>query len=257
MMRRGFAAVAVVAMVGMSAAGCGRAAGYGRPAATAQDDKDYAGTYRVPERLGADGTTIVVGDPGAKMSVRLYEDPRCPVCERFEMSGGAPELRRASVRREVRLEYTLASFLDERLGGSGSRKAVNALRAAVEVGKFAEYHDVLYAQQPAESIDGFTDARLLELAGRVEGLRGPAFDSAVRTMKYRSFVSAAEKAYERAGGTKEPKGPGTPTVVINDVRIPVEYNGVLFDSSRFGRLLTAIRQAPDTWNDEIFSKRGA
>ncbi|WP_236053064.1 DsbA family protein [Streptomyces musisoli] len=266
MMRRGFAAAVAVAVVGVSGTGCGGrdhapypgpGGGHGRPTATARAVKEYAGTYEVPERLAADGTTIVVGDSEAPVTVRLYEDPRCPVCEEFEISGGAPQLRLASVRREVKIEYTLASFLDGRLGGSGSRKAVNALRAALDAGRFAEYHDVLYAHQPEESVDGFTDARLLELAGRVEGLRGPAFDSAVKTMKYRSFVSAAQKVYERAGGAKEPNGPGTPTAEINEVRIPAEYNGVLFDGDVFGRLLTEIRQAPDTWNDKVFARRGA
>jgi len=155
---------------------------------------------------------------------RLPEDPRCPVCEEFESTGAAPTVRGATVRGEVRTEYTLASFLDDRLGGSGSEKAVNALRAALDEGKFAEYHDVLYANQPEETEDGFTDARLLELAGRVKGLRTPAFDSAVQTMKYHDFVTASEKAYQRAGGTADPRGPGTPTMDINDVRVPAKYS---------------------------------
>jgi protein-disulfide isomerase len=199
----------------------------------------------VPERLGNDGTTVVVGDPAAPVRVHLYEDPRCPVCEEFESTGG-PELRAAVMRREVRAEYTLASFLDDRLGGNGSKKAVNALRAALDAGKFAEYHQVLYANQPEEIVDGFTDAYLLQLAGRVEGLRSPSFDSAVKTMKYRDFVRTSEGAYERA---EEPRGPGTPTVVINDVRIPLDYSGILYDPSLLRNLLNMIRNRPDEWQD--------
>lgn len=138
-------------------------------------------------------------------------------------------------------------FLDDRLGGSGSKKAVNALRAALEEGKFVEYHEVLYANQPEESLDGFTDAHLLELAGQVEGLRGPEFNAAVKSMKYRSFVTASEEEYERAGGAKDPKGPGTPTAVINDKRIPAEYNGLLFDSDAFAELLREIHARPWEW----------
>lgn len=101
-------------------------------------------------------------------------------------------MRKATLARDAVTEYTLGSFLDDRVGGSGSKKAVNALRAALEAGKFAEYHEVLYAHQPEEAVDGFTDAYLLELAGQVDGLRGPAFDSAVKSMKYRAFVTASE-----------------------------------------------------------------
>ncbi|MGY4964206.1 DsbA family protein [Streptomyces sp. 900105245] len=257
MMRRGFAAAVAVAVVGMSVAGCG--SGYhpskgehGAPAATFTAHPAYAGLSEVPERLEADGTTVTVGDPDAPVTVRLYEDPRCPVCEEFETEGGAPQLREATIRRETRVQYTLASFLDDRLGGSGSKKAVNALRAALDAGKFAEYHDLLYANQPEESVDGFTDARLLALAGQVDGLRGPEFDSAVRTMKYRSFVTAAEKRYEKAGGEKDPRGPGTPTAEIEGVRIPAQYNGLLFDGKVFGKLLSDIRTRPRQWQDIPF-----
>jgi protein-disulfide isomerase len=245
---RGLAAAVAVAVVGVSAVGCGSRgepaeAKNGRPAPAYQALSD------VPERLGNDGTTIMVGDPAAPVTVHLYEDPRCPVCKDFETGGGAPRLRAATIRREARTEYTLASFLDDRLGGAGSRKAVNALRAALDKGRFAEYHDVLYAHQPEESVDGFTDAFLLKLAARVPGLRGPDFDSAVKTMKYRSFVDQAEEVYEEAGGAQDPHGPGTPTAEIDDVRIPAEYNAVLFDGDAFAGLLTKIRTHPEQWHD--------
>jgi protein-disulfide isomerase len=170
----------------------------------------YGGMEGVPEKLNADGTTITVGDPQASVTVHLYEDPRCPVCEEFETGGGAPALQTETVQRNTKTEYTLASFLVDRLEGSGSKKAVNALRAALEEGKFAEYHTVLYQNQPEESVDGFTDAHLLEPASQVQGLRGPEFDAAVKSMKYRDFVTASEKVYERAGGKNDPAGPGPP-----------------------------------------------
>ncbi|MFF8195424.1 DsbA family protein [Streptomyces bobili] len=225
----------------LTLAGCGERAAEAKPA--------FESAEELPEKLGKDGTTIVVGDPGATVTVHLYEDPRCPVCEEFETTGGSPELRKAMLDRRARTEYTLASFLDDRVGGSGSKKAVNALRAALEEGKFVEYHEVLYANQPEESVDGYTDAYLLELAGQVEGLSGPEFNAAVKNMKYASFVTASEKAYERAGGTRDPKGPGTPTAVINGKQIPLEYSGLLYDSEAFARLLQAIHDKPWEWED--------
>lgn len=233
MVRRGRWAVLCAAAV-LVLAGCGQRSGFG-------------GAHELPERLADDGVTVLVGDPAARTKVQLYEDPRCPVCEEFETGGGSPALRKAMLGGRVRTEYTLASFLDDRVGGSGSKKAVNALRAALEEGKFVEYHEVLYANQPEESVDGFTDARLLELAGKVDGLRGADFDAAVRTMKYRAFVTASEWAYERAGGAADPAGPGTPTAVINDKRIPTAFNGVLFDRGSFTDLLQMIHDRPEEW----------
>ncbi|MFJ8085212.1 thioredoxin domain-containing protein [Streptomyces sp. NPDC096205] len=208
----------------------------------------YGSPEEVPEKLAADGTTIVVGDPSAPVTVHLYEDPRCPFCEEFE-TGGAAQLREATLRKKAVAEYTLASFLDDRVGGGGSKRAVNALRAALEAGKFAEYHKVLYAHQPEEAVDGFTTAYLLELADEVDGLRSPAFDSAVENMKYRAFVAASQKAYQRVGGTKEPEGPGTPTAVINDVRLPPNFTSLIFDGDAFAGLLEGIQDNPDDWQD--------
>jgi protein-disulfide isomerase len=253
MMRGGrFAVAMTAALLGVALAGCGQRY---EPEADRTNQAvavAYSSLGDVPEELAADGIRIVVGDPKAPVVVHLYEDPRCPYCEEFESTGGGPELRQATIRRETRTEYTLASFLDDRVGGAGSKKAVNALRAALEEGKFAEYHQVLYANQPEEVVDGFTDAYLLELAGRVEGLRGPAFDSAVKTMKYREFVTASQRAYELYGGTAEPEGPGTPTAVIDNVRVPAEYNGLILDAELFSELLEQIRKEPAQWREMKF-----
>lgn len=164
----------------------------------------------VPETLDADGTTIHVGRKTAVGAMHVYEDPRCPVCKHFEDSAGARELRDTTESGGVRTDYTLASFLDDGLGGGGSKRAVNALRAALAEGRFVAYHEVLYAYQPEESVDGFTTARLLALASKVDGLRGPAFDKAVRTMRYADFVAASELAVEQDGIR------GTPSFFFND-----------------------------------------
>ncbi|MET8038129.1 thioredoxin domain-containing protein [Streptomyces sp. NPDC005345] len=220
-------------------AGCGQKAAQAKPA--------FESAGKLPEKLAKDGTTILVGDPDARMTVHLYEDPRCPYCEEFETTGGSPELREMMLDHRAKAEYTLASFLDDRLGGGGSKRAVNALRAALEEGKFVEYHEVLFANQPEESVDGYTNTYLLELASQVKDLDGPEFRAAVKNMKYRSFVTASERAYETVGGAKEPEGPGTPTAVINDKRIPMKYNGLLLNRTAFANLLQQISDKPWDW----------
>lgn len=196
------------------------------------------GAEALREELAADGTTIVVGDPDAAVTVKVYEDPRCPVVEDFEATGG-PVLREKLTRGEVRAEYTFASFKDDALGGDGSKRAVNALRAALEADRFAEYHAVLFeSAEVIELGDGFTTASLLGLADRVEGLRGKEFDEAVRTMKYEEFVTASEEAFETAGSADAPVE-GTPTVVVDGAPFTGDMFGLLFDEQAFGRLLDA------------------
>ncbi|WP_351234293.1 thioredoxin domain-containing protein [Streptomyces sp. NPDC002133] len=221
--------------------GCGQAGQVEVPGAAA-----YAGIEELPEKLSENGTTIIVGDPKAPMTVHLYEDPRCPVVEEFEAYGGASVLRELTELGRVKTEYTFASFRDDRMGGGGSKRAVNALRAALEAGKFAEYHDVLFQHQPEAEVDGYTTEYLLELAGKVDGLRSPAFDTAVKTMKYRAFVTQSEETYENADGP-DPLGPGTPTAVINGRQVPETLYWVLFDRQEFTRLLVEIEHDPGQW----------
>ncbi|MER6523168.1 DsbA family protein [Streptomyces sp. NPDC060334] len=205
--------------------------------------KAYANASELPEALSTDGTTIMVGDPNAKMVVRLYEDPRCPVVADFE-SSGAKAIRTHTIQRQTRTEYVFASFKDDRLGGDGSQRAVNALRAALDAQKFTEYHAVLMAdQEEAEASDGYTTQRLLSLADEVPGLRSEAFDTAVSTMKYSDFVTASLTAYRQTG--EDPIGPGTPSVAINTTMLTGELYDDLFDEEVLTGVLTAVERAPE------------
>ncbi|MBV7672858.1 DsbA family protein [Streptomyces halstedii] len=208
LVKRAIQAIAIATVLGLSLAGCGTRTGYA-------NDAD------IPESLGTDGTSIVVGDEDADTTVRLFEDLRCPACQEFETQGAGAELNKLTQKGSVQVHYTLASFLDDKLGGNGSKKAANALRAALEEGKFVEYHQVLYAHQPDEALDGFTDGFLLKMASRVEGLRGPDFDAAVRTMRYQDFVTASEKAYQESSAY------GTPSLQLSGVKLPEFERGYL------------------------------
>ncbi|MGW7195967.1 DsbA family protein [Streptomyces chryseus] len=183
----------------------------------------YSAAADLPEALSDDGTTVVVGNPRAPRVVRVYEDMRCPVCGEFEVEGASADLRELTLLGDVRTEYVLASFLDDRLGGSGSKRAANALRAALEQDRFVEYHAVLFANQPAEATDGYTDDFLLRMASQVPGLRGPAFDSAVKKGEYDRFVYAAQQEYATSAG-----GRGTPAMDVDGKPLPDGERGVLF-----------------------------
>ncbi|MGW7456942.1 DsbA family protein [Streptomyces sp. NPDC054797] len=223
--RRGFLAGAAAIAAASSVGAC-------TPRGERGDLLDVSASAELPaaaESLAADGTTIVLGDPGAALAVRLYEDPSCPACEEFETQGTGPYLKRAARNGGLQLQFTLGSFL-----GPGSKHAVNALRAAVDRGRFAEYHDVLYRHQAsARKAGGFTRDRLLALAVLVEGLRGPEFDAAVRETGHREFVEASDEAL-RASSVK-----GTPTMAINGTVVPTENQALYTDRSRLYRHLRA------------------
>ncbi|MER5810729.1 thioredoxin domain-containing protein [Streptomyces sp. NPDC002033] len=203
----------------------------------------YAAITDLPEVLMPDGTTIAVGDPDAETVVRLFEDPRCPVVADFEASG-ARAISAHTLRHRTRTEYTLASFKDDRLGGDGSKRAVNALRAALDAQRFTEFHSVLMAHQAeVEASGGYTTERLLALAALVPGLRGESFDSAVSTMKYSAFVTASQAAYQEAGD--DPVGPGTPAFAINRVLLGSEEFDDFFDEGSTAKVLSVVEKTPE------------
>ncbi|WP_435131413.1 DsbA family protein [Actinacidiphila sp. bgisy144] len=192
------------------------------------------GTGRaIPARLEADGTTVTVGDPAAAHTLTVYEDPRCPICEQFEQANAA-QIQALEAAGKIRVQYTFASFIDQNSGGGGSKRAVNALRAALAAsadgGGFVALHTLVYQYQPNEQTDGFTADFLLQLAGKVPGLRSAAFDAAVRGQKYASFVSASENAFIKSGAG------GTPMVKIDGDK--VSNDDGIFDATSFRKILS-------------------
>lgn len=222
------AAVAAAALLGGAVAGCG--AGGGAGSDTAASDLSAVRTSPIADRLAklpaaVDGAKVVVGRPGAPRTVQVLVDPRCGACAQFEAAGGETLLKLAD-EGKVRIEYLLASFLDQG-GASGSVKAVNALRASVDAGKFAEYHAAVFASQPKGR---FTDELLLRIAERVPGLRGEAFDRAVAEGTHTGWVGGAEKAFEATGMR------GTPAVLVEGKPVGAK-DGSMFDAAGFARTL--------------------
>ncbi|MEU5719007.1 thioredoxin domain-containing protein [Streptomyces sp. NPDC020403] len=191
--------LALAAVIGLIAANAGK---------SGKDSQ--AGPAVTPSgATGKDGLAIQVGADDAPSTLTVWEDFRCPVCAQFENAFRKTITDMADSGR-IKVEYHLATIIDGNLGGDGSLRAGNAAACAQDVGKFAPYHDVLYRNQPAETDDAFGEnSRLIELAGKVEGLDTPAFRSCVQDGTHDSWVQKSDKAFA-AGGFQ-----GTPTVLLN------------------------------------------
>jgi protein-disulfide isomerase len=202
----------VVAAVLVAAAGIGIAVGR-----AGEDSADDAAGRPVvaPRGVPAGGVTISDGPADARGVLTVYEDFRCPYCHQVEVALG-PVIHQLADSGRIRVEYHIASFLDGRLGGNGSRRAANAAACAQDAGLFRPYHDLLFAEQPEESDDAFADRdHLLDLASRVDGLRGPAFDGCVTDATYAPWVDHVEDRFA-AGDVR-----GTPTLTLNGQPVTV------------------------------------
>ncbi|MFC8421031.1 thioredoxin domain-containing protein [Streptomyces sp. NPDC057236] len=172
------------------------------------DESEASGPVVAPSgALGKDGLAIPVGKESAKATLTVWEDFRCPACKVFEQNY-SPTIHELTESGLLKVEYHLVTLIDNGLGGTGSRDAANAAACAQDAGKFAAYHDVLFENQPPESDDAFADdGKLIELAGKVDGLDTPAFRACVEDGTHNSWVAKSHEAFRKGGFS------GTPTVM--------------------------------------------
>ncbi|MFE3578353.1 thioredoxin domain-containing protein [Streptomyces vinaceus] len=74
--------------------------------------------------------TVPYGKADARNVLSVWLDPRCPYCAGVE-TGLGQTFREEADAGTFRVEYHFATFLDGALGGKGSKRALNALGAAV------------------------------------------------------------------------------------------------------------------------------
>ncbi|MEU9114423.1 thioredoxin domain-containing protein [Streptomyces sp. NPDC048483] len=169
---------------------------------------------------GAKGTTIVIGKPAAKNTVSLFEDPRCPGCAGFEQNVGA------TVEKDIKdgkykAAYHMGTFLDGNLKGTGSKNALSALGAALNVSPdaFLKYKYALFSKEyhPDETgPDKFADdSYLIEVADTVPALKGnAAFRKAVTGGTYDRWALEMSDEFNSHKDVTS-----TPTIKVNDTVI--------------------------------------
>ncbi|MGX6605948.1 DsbA family protein [Micromonosporaceae bacterium Da 78-11] len=170
----------------------------------AGQQKTDASKLTTPSVAVDESTAFAVGS--GPVVVDLYEDFMCPVCNAFETRTG-PTIKQLVADNKVTVRYHPVSILDRASNGTKySTRAGGAAAAAAVDGKFIEYHDVLYANQPEENSDGLTDAKLIEL-GKSVGL-GDSFATAVDDQTYDTWVGKATDTFSSRGFSV------TPTIVV-------------------------------------------
>ncbi|MDT0344683.1 DsbA family protein [Streptomyces litchfieldiae] len=152
---------------------------------------------------------VVVGESDAPVTLAVYEDFRCPACGQFE-SSFRDTINELTDAGTLKVDYHLVTIIDGNMGGNGSKFAANAALCARDAGKFREYHDVLFENQPAESDDAFADkARLIDLAGDVEGLDTETFRTCVQEGSHDDWVEGSNTGFLNSDYN------ATPTVLLN------------------------------------------
>lgn len=194
----------------------------------ANQSKNDAGGTAKPSVAVDGGTAFAVGT--GPVTIDLYEDFMCPICKNFEVQSG-DTIDQLVADKKVTVRYHMVAILDDSSNGTKySTRASAAAAAAAQDGKFDQYHDTLYDNQPAENSDGLTDAKLIEL-GKSIGL-GDTFATAVNDKTYVAWVATVTDQFSSRGFT------GTPTVVVNGKQL-TGANGAVPTSDDLTKAVTA------------------
>ncbi|MEU2871433.1 thioredoxin domain-containing protein [Streptomyces olivoreticuli] len=168
---------------------------------------------------GDNGNEIVIGDAKAKETLTVYEDVRCPVCAVFEQNSGE-QLRKDVKDGRYKVRFVMVNFIDDSpAGGTGSKNAVSALGAALNVGPeaFVQYKEALYSKQnhPDERDDAYSDdKKLIEVAQQVPALKGNKdFEKNVTDRTYAKWGLEMGKLFGKNGIN------GTPTLLHGDKKL--------------------------------------
>jgi protein-disulfide isomerase len=167
---------------------------------------------------GAVGDSITVGKATAPVTVDLYEDFICPVCQQFEKTNGTTIAQLAS-SGQAKFRYHMLNFLSANSSPAGySRRAANAGAAAEAAGHFTAFHKLLYDNQPAEGSAGLSNAQLISY-GKKAGITAATFADAVNKGTYNGWVDQVTDNASKDNVT------GTPTVKIGNKTISMKVNG--------------------------------
>lgn len=148
------------------------------------------------------------GNKNAKVKIVEFLDFRCPFCDRF-FKDTEPQLLKEYVDSGKAVFYVRHyQFL-----GPASVVAGNASECANEQGKFWEFHDYLYKNQPPESDTSlYTTDKLTDVASGL-GINADQFRGCLDSKKYDKNVADDLAAGQKAGVN------GTPTVFINGLPV--------------------------------------
>lgn len=174
---------------------------------------------------GKDGTTVVIGKDTAEKTLAVYEDPRCPVCAHFEQALG-PTIKKDLDEGKYKLQFVGATFLDNNLQGEGSRKALSAMGAALNVSPeaFLAYKEALYSAEfhPEETEDKFKDdAYLIKVANTVDALKdNKTFQNDVKNGTFDKWALAMSDKFGEDSEKYDLSG--TPSLVMDGKKVTTD-----------------------------------
>ena len=210
-------------------------------AVVAKNNKQTGASAKLPTGVTKTDLGASYGNPkpGAP-TVEVFEDFQCPACGMFEPVNGNRLVQWAK-EGKLKLVWHPAAFLDDAKAAenqaagnpNSSKRATAAWGCAVDAGKAAEYHSIIFKNQPKTEGQGYSDITLLTLGSQVvPSNKLKTFADCVNNGTYMDWAIASNQLFNNRGISS------TPTVIINGKEQKAE---VVFDPT--GKALLAAIEA--------------
>lgn len=150
----------------------------------------------------------VKGNSNAKVTIVEFADFRCPFCEQFFTNTESQLLQDYVNTGKVKFAFRNFAFL-----GPASVVAADAAECANDQGKFWDFHDYLYKNQPSESDTSMYNTDTLTQAAVSLGMNGDTFRSCLDNKTDETKANADLSDGQKAGVS------GTPSFFINGISL--------------------------------------
>lgn len=169
------------------------------------------GSGTTPAGVTATGA-VRVGDPNAKVVVRVVADLQCPACKQFEKINA--KVLEDAAENGTAIEYDVISFLDRASSTQYSSRAANASYcvAGQDHSKYQGWFAAMFEQQPAEGGKGLPDGKLIEIA-KSAGYTDPSVAQCITDRTYDTYLR--DKTEQVLNGDVN----ATPTVFVNGKKL--------------------------------------
>ena len=164
------------------------------------------------------------------VSIRIYLDYFCPVCNAFETANKS-QITGWLKKGAATIEIHPISFLDR--SSLGTRYSSRAANAGGCVANYAPddywaFTEEMYVKQPAESTVGLSNAQIIAVAKTAKVHNLSQVSSCINDEKFKAWVTAATN---RATTGPLPDSSvktvtGTPTVIVDGVEYPITSDDV-------------------------------
>ncbi|MBW0275618.1 disulfide bond formation protein DsbA [Nocardia sp. MH4] len=205
----------IAIQVGVAAVLVALVAAIGIGIAVKKSGSDSENTATSAAQLPATGGSVTesgavrIGNPDAKVKVRVVADLQCPACKQFEAANGEA-LAEAAANGTAVIEYQIISFLDRASSTQYSSRAANAsfCVAKSDPSKYQGWLQTMFAKQPAEGTAGLSNEQLVQIATEA-GYTDPAVATCINDKPYNDYITQVTQQ-TLSSGVKS-----TPSVFIN------------------------------------------